>query len=710
MNDPGLEDAVPEAFDPVEKEKDGGEEVEEQLKHEREGDQEYDQANRWWFASTANPLIAGTFGPIANTFSIFALIEHWRISTPPGLTDDNGIDVPDPKWLLAINGVSLAFAIIANTSLLLNMAKRLSFSIAQPITVLGFFTAFFLLVGIIIPASMIKSGDQVMTQGFYYAVMAAGIYFFIGVLMAVTVWGAFRGHFSREFQLTMSQRTLMLQTMSYLVYLMAGAGVYSKIEGWPYLDAVYWANTTLLTIGLGDFTPQTHLGRSLLFPYAIGGIITLGLVIGSIRSLVLDRGKKKLSARIVEKQRVRILTGLREQHKTIPSLAHRLKDKMLFTDSERERRKAEFHLMRVIQRTAANDRRWMSLSISSAAWFFLWFIGSVVFWKSEVNQDWTYFVSVYFSYTSLLTIGYGEPYPISNAGKSFYVLWSLMAVPTLTILISNMGDTVIKGIRDVTIWIGEWTVLPGQNGFKASLRRGLHAIIPGKQKHWKELEDEDNHTDPVKEVPPGIFGDAPEEDEGADEEGRAQESDNPSSYNSESPDDRSKAHLPRNSDPTKSTERLEHDAENEPQDRNNSSRSEHGSHQRKGSGHSSRPDFDAKRNYLLAHEISLLTGLLTSNPSNKFTYKQWEYYLSLLGQDESSTVTHRDTILHLLTSKSEDKASKKEARREFKADADREYSWSWVGKGSPLMAHQTETEWLLEKLCSKLEHELKKHT
>jgi potassium channel subfamily K len=90
--------------------------------------------------------------------------------------------------------------------------------------------------------------------------------------MLFTVYGAYRGHYDKEFQLTMSQRTLMLQTISFLVYLLAGAAVYSHIEGWAFLDAVYWADFTLLTVGIGDYAPGTHLGRGLLFPFAIGGI------------------------------------------------------------------------------------------------------------------------------------------------------------------------------------------------------------------------------------------------------------------------------------------------------------------------------------------------------------------------------------------------------------------------------------------------------
>lgn len=59
--------------------------------------------------------------------------------------------------------------------------------------------------------------------------------------------------------------------------------------------------------------------------------------------------------------------------------------------------------------------------------------------------------ALYFSYTSLLTIGYGDYSPHSNAGKAFFVLWSLLAVPSLTILISNMGDTIVKWFSDFTV-------------------------------------------------------------------------------------------------------------------------------------------------------------------------------------------------------------------------------------------------------------------
>ena len=104
-----------------------------------------------------------------------------------------------------------------------------------------------------------------------------------------------------------------------------------------------------------------------------------------------------------------------------------------------------------------------------------------MFWKTEKKQGWSYFESVYFSYTTLLTIGYGDFQPISNSGKPFFVFWSLLAVPTLTILISHMGNTVIQLIKDVTIWLGEVTVLPSESvSIRQSLKFGVIKLTGGK--------------------------------------------------------------------------------------------------------------------------------------------------------------------------------------------------------------------------------------
>jgi hypothetical protein len=55
----------------------------------------------WWFASTAIPLIAATFAPMANVLSICALVVYWRNNVvDPGnsLYQATSVGYKDPHW------------------------------------------------------------------------------------------------------------------------------------------------------------------------------------------------------------------------------------------------------------------------------------------------------------------------------------------------------------------------------------------------------------------------------------------------------------------------------------------------------------------------------------------------------------------------------------------------------------------------------------
>ena len=550
-------------------------------------------------------------------------------------------------------------ALVANLALLLNMARRISFSVALPITIIGWYLSSFLLIVLVALAStrlrLPSPPDHALTQAFYYAIIAAALYSIISSLLVSTVHGALKGHYSRDFKLTMSQRSLMLQTIVFMVYLLGGAAVWARIESWKFLDALYWADFTLLTIGIGDYAPTTHLGRALLFPYAIGGILVVGLVIGSIRSLVLERGKEKLGARMVEKQRQRVLKSMDTDTAKV-KLTPLSKGQEVTSAglNEHERREGEFNLMRTIQTKAQQRRRWTSLLTSAIAWFVLWFVGAVVFWKAERNQSWTYFQSLYFAYTSLLTIGYGDFAPYSNSGKPFFVFWSLLAVPTLTILISNMGDTITKGIRDLTLRIGELTVLPGEDGFKRQLKQAASKATNGKT----------FNEGPLMEKPLGFLSENSEEDPKKHNVGGAEVD--------EMADEYEKQEL-KDSDEAK--ERGDKIAENI-----------HYYH------------------YLLVKEIKNVMKDLNASPPRQYTYKEWAWFLKLMGEDEGVSNFHRPPPIEVNQEKQDGPDTGKGGT---KMGDGRILQWSWLGNRSPLMGEKEEAEWVLGRLVVTLEKELK---
>ncbi|KAI0188793.1 ion channel protein [Xylaria flabelliformis] len=676
---------------------------------------------RWWLASAAFPMIAGTLGPVASAFSICALVKPWRQHILPGSDITKAVFIDDPSWLIAINAVQLVIAVIANCFLLLNMTKRVRFSIAQPVTIVGWYISSILLIALCATASgpllMQPEAEYVWSQAFYYGLFAAILYFIVASLMVVTVWGAQTGHYPKDFELTMSQRTLMLQTILFLAYLLLGALVFSHIEGWVYLDAVYWADVTLFTVGLGDVALQTQLGRGLMIPYALIGITTLGLVIGSIRSLILDRGKSRLDARMLEKKRRRFVRRLMRSSKgkVLEPIAEKDTDyypelknensSQMSPRAELERRHDEFHLMRKIQDQASKRRRWTAMGVSTSTWAVLWLVGAKIFQESEAPyQGWTYFDGIYFSFQAMVTVGYGDVTPVSPASKAFFVFWSLLALPTLTVLISNAGDTVVKGVRDATVLLGNITILPGERGYKMDIKHFLSRLSFG-----IVFAEEAIH-----ESPPGFLGAAQphsDEDSDEDEEGEGESIDDESCSPERQNNDEGKTRTapdvsPDPSSAESSRAHIQNKGLSKPKAiKETAQKLER--QKMKPSNSQGIPDelprTRAEYRLVLIDEIRRVSKHLQHSPPRKYTYQEWAWFLRLIGEDESDASTHRRPL------KKSKLAHDAKDPRQPGGDGDKvdeKPKWSWVGHRSPLMDTREEAEWILDKLSQRLREEL----
>ncbi|KAJ7060616.1 hypothetical protein C8F01DRAFT_1290323 [Mycena amicta] len=583
MNDPGLEQPIQSSYDNAankikdELPADGteGNGIRAAFRQELQQDEEeeevgYSQPNRWWFTSTMFPLIAGTFGPLAN----FSQRARCR-SLGDSVFRMEAVLKIRHGMLNAITGLSLAFSLIANVLLLANFGHVVRYSLAQPFTIVLWYLSSILLIiplGMTTTTMSMPASDPAyeMTQAYYCVIISATIYMILPTLLALNAMGAYIFHaYPASFDpLTIPQRTLMLQTTVWVLYMAAGAGVFSRLEGWTYLDGVYWADYTLLTIGLGsDFPPTTHAARALLIPFAVGGITLIGLVIRSIRALVLERGKVKIMHRAVEKERRKWI-----RHKDEPDECWK---------------RDEWEVMRRIQRRAETVHKYSALGSSLLAFIVLWFFGALVFFYAEAPQSWTYFEALYFSYTSLLTIGYGDFIPMSNAGKPFFVVWSLTAVPTLTILISNVGDVLVGWVRGGLMW----AVLTGAGG-------------DSEGKVAKETVGEDDTQRMGSDV-----------------------------------------------------ERLGHAVEHAEEERG------------QGGGLAAR----------MAGEVARLARDAANKADMDYGWEDWERWLALLEEPTGGEGNRRQK---------------------------RRGEWTWLGEEGPLLSGLSETQWMLEKLCKRLEEVL----
>ncbi|CZR64103.1 uncharacterized protein PAC_14000 [Phialocephala subalpina] len=444
-----------------------------------------DSLGREWFTITAFPLFAGTFGPIASALNICALVQPWRCEYASAEIQTDAKDIADPAWLIGINSISLVFGVAANLAImfvgdnLTSSPAKYSFYLVL-ITVIGGGLASFILVALVVAASihlrLPSPPEHAFTEAYYYAIMAAGVYFITSAFVVYTAYMLFEIRKSREGRRELSKqfagrhRSLKILTTLFVANLLIGAAIFSKIEGWRYLDGVFWANVTILTIGFGDFKPVTHLGRSLLMPWAISGIVILFLVIYYITQVVFERGKSVWEVRIRDQERLRQIRerdgnghrrhkyGSRLRGSASSEVSNdtincnnnhvstlldpKKQSKKQRIAAERAVRERDFLTMRSILQKSSRRRIWYSVTLWLAFALFLWFFGAVLFHICERNQRWTYFTSVYFTFISLLAIGYGDDTLHSMPGKAIFVLWSLIVVPTLTMLISTGTEAI----------------------------------------------------------------------------------------------------------------------------------------------------------------------------------------------------------------------------------------------------------------------------
>jgi potassium channel subfamily K len=84
--------------------------------------------------------------------------------------------------------------------------------------------------------------SQIYSGGYWYALAAALLYLILSAGLISNLLGYVRGHYCQHFELSNDQRTLIVQTMCYFIWLAGGAAVYTTLEGWSFIDSVS-ANT-----------------------------------------------------------------------------------------------------------------------------------------------------------------------------------------------------------------------------------------------------------------------------------------------------------------------------------------------------------------------------------------------------------------------------------------------------------------------------------
>ena len=221
--------------------------------------------------------------------------------------------------------------------------------------------------------------------------------------------------------------------------------------------------------------------------------------------------------------------------------------------------------------------------------------------------------------------GYGDFAPKSAAGRPFFVVWSLLAVPTMTILVSDLGSTVIAAFKNGTNTVGDFTLLPRDGIWHEFLQR--HLWLKLRLQYLNERRAARKRV--ARGFDTGPDPELPEEQGGT-------------------------AHIAPSLDMLASVGQQEPD------------------------------EHELAR--ALTSAIQRTAIDLREDPDKQYSYEEWAEYTRLI------------------------RFSADRGAMRLGGDEEGLLEWDWIGDDSPMMAEQTEPEFLLDRLCESMARYIRKQT
>lgn len=355
----------------------------------------------------ATPLLAALLAPVSTLYDVPALTQRWYAK--------NGDPISDPTASLILSAISLSASILANTSLVVRYTVHAQRFWHSAIIISTYGWIFKVLVGVsnlVAFGALRRNGPEyTYVEGFWCAIMSLSLSVFVAFQLFFHLAFGPGGGCSNTIH--WQARTLIISEIAIVGLLAIQALLFSKIEGWLYLDGLYFSVVSLLTIGFGDYVPTHTSTKIMLFPFCIAGIVVFSNQISLIATF---------SARAFQVHNGR--ENLQYHHDSCQAIAG--------ADTCAEQRYAK--LMEEVQRLRSrqtklqNNQERKMIFRSLFLLIAFWLVSGVLYSKME---GWSFGDALYFSYVFFLTLGYGDFSPTTPAGKTFFILWALIAVPIM---------------------------------------------------------------------------------------------------------------------------------------------------------------------------------------------------------------------------------------------------------------------------------------
>ncbi len=85
----------------------------------------------------------------------------------------------------------------------------------------------------------------------------------------------------------------------WLCFACLGAACISTLEGWAWIDGLFWAVVTLATVGYGAYVPSSELSRLFASLFMLVGVACTGQVFSALSALPLEAHKARLREQVL---------------------------------------------------------------------------------------------------------------------------------------------------------------------------------------------------------------------------------------------------------------------------------------------------------------------------------------------------------------------------------------------------------------------------